>query len=63
VIIATFAPDGPEQCSGLPVQRYSEESMTEVLGSGFEGVEFESDAHRTPNGSIQQFLYGHFRRC
>src|SRR5262245_22450824 len=35
VIIATFAPDGPERCSGLPVVRYSPETLNEALGPRF----------------------------
>lgn len=62
VIIATFAPDGPDSCSGLPVQRHSEESLTEALGGEFEPVCFENEIHRTPGGSDQAFLYGCFRR-
>jgi SAM-dependent methyltransferase len=62
VIIATFAPDGPDQCSGLPVQRYDEQSLSDVLGAGFEPMRFEREAHRTPSGSIQRFVYGSFTR-
>lgn len=62
VIIATFAPDGPERCSGLPVKRYSEESLSRTLGAEFEPVRFEYEIHRTPGGSTQTFLYGHFER-
>jgi SAM-dependent methyltransferase len=62
VIIATFAPNGPEHCSGLPVRRYSEESLSQTLGPGFEPVRFEHEAHRTPGGATQEFLYGHFER-
>jgi 2-polyprenyl-3-methyl-5-hydroxy-6-metoxy-1,4-benzoquinol methylase len=61
-ILATFSLDGPEQCSGLPVQRYSAESMSLALGLGFEAVSFEEEAHLTPSGVTQHFLYGHFRR-
>jgi SAM-dependent methyltransferase len=61
-ILATFSLDGPEQCSGLPVQRYSAESMSLALGLGFEAVSFEEEAHITPTGITQHFLYGHFRR-
>jgi SAM-dependent methyltransferase len=59
VILATFSLDGPERCSGLPVQRYSPESMSLALGPGFEPVSFEEEAHRTPTGATQHFLYGH----
>jgi 2-polyprenyl-3-methyl-5-hydroxy-6-metoxy-1,4-benzoquinol methylase len=62
VIIATFSLDGPETCSGLPVERYSEESMAAVLGDDFESVGFQAEAHHTPGGAIQHFLYGVFTR-
>jgi SAM-dependent methyltransferase len=63
VIIATFAPDGPERCSGLPVQRHSPESLSAVLGPRFEPVDFQQEAHHTPEGAVQHFLYGRFRRA
>lgn len=62
VILATFGLDGPESCSGLPVQRHSPESLTDFLGKDFEVVGFQEEAHHTPSGSVQHFLYGLFRR-
>lgn len=62
VIIASFSPDGPEMCSGLPVQRYSEDALAAALGDGFESVGFQAEAHHTPRGAIQHFLYGVFIR-
>jgi SAM-dependent methyltransferase len=61
-ILATFALDGPERCSGLEVQRYGSESLTRTLGADFEPVAFAEETHRTPGGVPQQFLYGHFQR-
>ena len=62
VIIATFSPDGPAMCSGLPVQRHSPESLTASLGASFDVVDFQEEAHHTPSGKTQHFLYGRFRR-
>ncbi|MGI9648471.1 MAG: class I SAM-dependent methyltransferase [Acidimicrobiia bacterium] len=62
VIIAGFALDGPEKCSGLPVQRHSQESLAAQLGEKFQPVVFKEEAHHTPSGAIQHFLYGRFRR-
>jgi 2-polyprenyl-3-methyl-5-hydroxy-6-metoxy-1,4-benzoquinol methylase len=62
VILATFGPDGPGMCSGLPVQRHSPESLTECLGPGFEAIDFQEEAHHTPSGEVQHFVYGRFRR-
>jgi len=61
-IVATFSPDGPEQCSGLPVQRYSEETLSELLGDGFRPLRFEREAHATPQGKVQHFVYGCYQR-
>lgn len=62
VIIATFAPDGPEKCSGLPVARYSSESLAGVLGQEFELVESRRHLHETPWGTGQPFQYSRFVR-
>lgn len=60
VIIATFAPNGPEQCSGLPVERYDADKISAVLGDGFSLQETRSEAHRTPAGKVQHFQYFRF---
>ncbi len=62
VIIGTFAPDGPEKCSGLPVQRHDSASLAAELGPGFELVETRSETHHTPWDSTQAFQFSRFRR-
>jgi SAM-dependent methyltransferase len=61
-IIATFALDGPEQCSGLPVQRHDAETLRAALGEGFSPVEAWRQAHVTPWGATQSFQWCVFRR-
>lgn len=61
-IIATFALDGPEKCSGLPVARYSPISLAETLGSVFSLVTHQFHLHHTPWGSQQSFQYSLFRK-
>jgi SAM-dependent methyltransferase len=61
-IIGTFAPDGPERCSGLPVVRYDAESLRRVVGDAFELIETLRHEHRTPWGSEQHFQFSLFRR-
>jgi trans-aconitate methyltransferase len=61
-IIATFAPDGPEKCSGLPVQRYDPESLARTLGGAFELVERQFHRHVTPWGAAQSFQFSVLRR-
>ena len=62
VIIAAFAEDGPEKCSGLPVVRYSCNSIHKELGNGFEVVATHRELHQTPWGTGQSFVYCVFRR-
>jgi SAM-dependent methyltransferase len=61
-IIATFAPEGPEKCSGLPVARYSTESLASELGNQFVLVDSRHHLHRTPSGGTQAFQYSRLRR-
>lgn len=62
VVMATFADDGPEKCSGLPVMRYTASTLTATLGEGFKLVKHEKEQHHTPGGSIQSFLYCLFQK-
>jgi trans-aconitate methyltransferase len=60
-IVATFAEDGPEKCSGLPVQRYSAEALAAALPE-LETMESRRETHTTPWGAKQSFVYVLFRR-
>ena len=62
VIIATFAEDGPSQCSGLPVMRYRAEELHAEFGASFTLLQHLKEAHHTPAGNIQQFVYCYFRK-
>ena len=61
-VIATFALDGPERCSGLPVMRYDPAGLAEVLGPSFELVDQRRNVHTTPWGSPQSFQFSLLRR-
>jgi trans-aconitate methyltransferase len=61
-IIATFAADGPERCSGLPVMRYDAASLAQMLGDSFALVESRSHQHITPWHSVQRFQFSMLRR-
>lgn len=61
-IIATFALDGPEKCSGLPVQRYSGATLADRLGEGFRLISETPEVHVTPRGAVQKFAYAVLRR-
>lgn len=62
VILSTFALTGPEKCSGLPIQRYSADTLAERLGSNFALCTTVTELHRTPFGTTQEFMYAGFRR-
>lgn len=61
-IIGTFAPDGPERCSGLPVARHDAASIAAILGEGFDLLGERLHEHVTPGGSVQKFQFSTFRR-
>jgi trans-aconitate methyltransferase len=61
-IIATFAPDGPERCSGLPVVRYDSATLGRTLGPTFALIDSRRHEHVTPWGSTQAFQFSVFRR-
>ncbi|MHB8488658.1 MAG: class I SAM-dependent methyltransferase [Candidatus Dormibacteria bacterium] len=56
LIIATFAPDGPERCSGLPVARYDAIDLERLL-EGFTVVGSSREEHVTPGGTVQPFTW------
>jgi ubiquinone/menaquinone biosynthesis C-methylase UbiE len=61
VIVATFASDGPERCSGLPVMRYEPESLHNEFGESFELISSANELHHTPFGTEQKFIYCYCR--
>lgn len=61
-IMATFAEDGPERCSNLPVRRYSPERLAAELGPDFDMIGSLRETHVTPAGGRQNFIYCWFRR-
>ncbi|PWK60160.1 class I SAM-dependent methyltransferase [Roseicyclus mahoneyensis] len=58
-IIMTFAEDGPERCSNLPVQRYSPDTLSAEVGRHapglFTAVQGARHMHPTPKGAVQAF--------
>jgi 2-polyprenyl-3-methyl-5-hydroxy-6-metoxy-1,4-benzoquinol methylase len=57
VIVATFGPEGPTTCSGLPVVRYDADALHDEFGPAFRLTRHVTEWHRTPAGAIQQFVY------
>ena len=61
VVVSTFSLDGPEKCSGLPVQRYDSESLHGQFGSSFVLLGHEYGNHKTPFSTEQNFIYCYCR--
>jgi 2-polyprenyl-3-methyl-5-hydroxy-6-metoxy-1,4-benzoquinol methylase len=61
VIVSTFSLNGPEKCSGLPVQRYDAESLHGQFGEPFILLGHEYESHKTPFGTDQKFIYCYCR--
>ncbi len=62
LVMATFTLDGPEKCSGLPVIRYSAQTLTATFGDRFRLVGETTEQHTTPGGTVQKFQYCRFLR-
>jgi hypothetical protein len=62
VMIATFGPDGPATCSGLPVRRYSTDELVDFFSPDFRAVITTADVHLTPTGNEQSFSWVVLRR-
>lgn len=56
IAILAFAEDGPDHCSGLPVQRFSIDALTDEFGKNFYLVAGEKVSHFTPSGREQKFV-------
>ncbi len=62
VILATFALDGPSECSGLDVMHYSPDSLHDEFGDEFDLRDSAREAHVTPFGTEQRFIYCYCRK-
>lgn len=62
VVIGTFAPDGPERCSGLPIMRYDANAPAAVVGTEFTLVDCLRHDHLTPGGNTQHFQFSILQR-
>lgn len=60
--IGTFSENGPKKCSGIDITQYTEESIAELFTNGFEKIETFLVDHPTPFDTIQNFVFGVFKK-
>jgi hypothetical protein len=60
--VATFAEDGPQQCSGLLVVRYSAAALHAEFSQAFQLRETRYETHQMPFATAQRFVYCHWRK-
>lgn len=63
LIVGTFSEEGPEKCSGLTIQQYSEQSLTTFFEPDFRKVVGVKHQHTTPFQTKQQFIFAKFSRA
>jgi trans-aconitate methyltransferase len=62
VVLGVFAPDGPDRCSGLAVERYDRDDLEALLGDAYVLRADRYEAHVTPQGGRQPFTWAVFQR-
>lgn len=62
LLIGTFSEEGPEKCSGIYIRRYDEASLTGRLKHAFEKIDCFKVDHKTPGGTVQNFIFCSFRK-
>lgn len=62
ILVSTFAPTGPEKCSGLNITRYSEENLEKIFEKHFKILKCFEQTHTTPWSSKQDFIYCLFKK-
>ena len=61
-ILATFADNGPDKCSGLFVNKYSQKDQAVKFKDYFTPLDSFKYEHTTPFGTIQNFTFSVFKK-
>ena len=62
MVVGVFALDGPDKCSGLPVERYDTGKLVAEFGPDFSLQSVRDETHVTPTGKAQKFTFAVFER-
>ena len=62
LILSTFSENGPTKCSGLPIQQYSEKTLSARVEAFFTKIKCVIVYHITPFETVQNFIFCSFKR-
>lgn len=62
LVIGTFSILGPDKCSGITIQKYSENTLTQTLQRFFKKIKCITVDHTTPFNTLQNFIFCSFRK-
>ncbi|WP_160136010.1 class I SAM-dependent methyltransferase [Chryseobacterium sp. c4a] len=62
MVLGTFSKNGPTQCSGLDIQQYDEDSLSEKFEAKFEKIKCLFEDHTTPFETHQNFIFCSFKK-
>ena len=62
LILSTFSENGPTKCSGLPIQQYSETTLSARVEAFFTKIKCVIVDHITPFETVQNFVFCSFKR-
>lgn len=61
-VIGTFSENGPKKCSGIEIQQYSEESLSNLFMDNFQRINCFNIDHITPFETCQNFIFCSFKK-
>ena len=62
LVLGTFSENGPKKCSGIEVNRYSQEGLSKVFEQGFKKLKCVNVDHPTPFNTTQNFTFCSFQK-
>ena len=62
ITVGTFSESGPNKCSDLEVQQYSEQSLSKIFEQSFKKIRCFEEVHITPSEAKQNFVFCSFKK-
>jgi ubiquinone/menaquinone biosynthesis C-methylase UbiE len=62
LIVGTFSDQGPTKCSGIPIKQYTAAQLQQTFGENFKPNHTHNTSHKTPFGTLQEFVFCNFTK-